>query len=65
MIVKYLKRGNFNACQKRKKLYEYKNDCFFKLIYVKQRFVLYIFQQLQRSRKREFNADHIIYDKKN
>lgn len=38
---------------------------FFKSIYMKQRVVLYIFQQIQRSRKREFNADHIIYDKKN
>lgn len=33
--------------------------------HMKQRVVLYIFQQIQRSRKREFNADHIIYDKKN
>lgn len=30
---------------------------------MKQRVVQYIFQQLQRSRKREFNADHIVYDK--
>lgn len=38
---------------------------FFKSIYMKQRVILYIFQQIQRSRKREFNADHINYDKKN
>lgn len=50
---------------KKKKIIWIENDYFFKSIYMKQRVVLYIFQQIQRSRKREFNADHIIYDKKN
>lgn len=50
---------------KKKKIIWIENDCFFKSIYMKQRVVLYIFQQIQRSRKREFNADHIIYYKKN
>lgn len=46
---------------KKKKIIWIENDCFFKSIYMNQRVV----QQIQRSRKREFNADHIIYDEKN